>query len=148
MAFKSILFVSLLVAAVVIPLAQSQIIPALLSVIRIDGILYCTVNGNVGPGGPNATPVFANATVQLQCDSGNNVVSTVTTTGSGVLSILLDSINYLLSSLLSTCRLVVTTPLASCNVNLSPTGILTSALQFVGNTVVNVAPVGFVLHIN
>ncbi|BBG93167.1 Pollen Ole e 1 allergen and extensin family protein [Prunus dulcis] len=104
----------------------------LLGLFRIQGTVFCTANGTVSVGGNAATPVFPNATVQLQCGAGNGV-STVTANASGVL--------------------VVTTPLATCNASLPPSGVLISALQFFGTTligalsVINVTPVGFTLQV-
>ncbi|KAL9390562.1 hypothetical protein Peur_019167 [Populus x canadensis] len=150
MAFKSFLFVSLVSAAILAaPVAEAQLglIGGLLGLIRIQGTLFCTANGNMGANG-TATPVFPNALVQLQC--GGNVVSTSTTNGSGIFSILLDPLNYILSSLLSNCNLKVDTPLASCNSSLPALGGLLSSLQFIGNTplgallsVANIIPAGF-----
>ncbi|ONI28243.1 hypothetical protein PRUPE_1G133700 [Prunus persica] len=155
MAFKIVLFVPLLVAAMALPLADAQLgnlLPPLLGLFRIQGTVFCTANGSVSVGGNAATPVFPNATVQLQCGAGNGV-STVTANASGVFSILLDPLHFLLSSLLTGCRLVVTTPLATCNASLPPSGVLISALQFFGTTlvgalsVINVTPVGFTLQV-
>ncbi|TQE06600.1 hypothetical protein C1H46_007842 [Malus baccata] len=155
MAFKATLFVFLSVAAVAIvlvPMAEAQLglISGLLGLIRIQGTLFCTPNGNVGTGGATATPVFSNATVQLLCGTAGNVISTVTTNGSGIFSILLDPLQFLLNSLLSDCKLLVRTPLSACNSSLSGlTGLLSSPLQFIGNTIagllsiVNIIPVGF-----
>ncbi|CAK9138975.1 unnamed protein product [Ilex paraguariensis] len=149
MAFKSVLFVSLLIAAMAAPIAEAQLglISGLLGLIRIQGTVFCTANGNMGVNG-TATPIFPNALVQLRCGNGN-VVSTSTTNGSGIFSILLDPIQFLLSSLLSSCNLVVNTPLASCNASLPSIGGLLSPLQFIGNTlagllnVANIIPAGF-----
>ncbi|KAI5572451.1 hypothetical protein BDE02_10G014400 [Populus trichocarpa] len=150
MAFKSFLFVSLVGAAIMAaPVAEAQLglIGGLLGLIRIQGTLFCTANGNMGANG-TATPVFPNALVQLQC--GGNVVSTSTTNGSGIFSILLDPLNYILSSLLTNCNLKVDTPLTSCNSSLPALGGLLSSLQFIGNTplgalltVANIIPAGF-----
>ncbi|KAJ6722104.1 POLLEN OLE E 1 ALLERGEN AND EXTENSIN FAMILY PROTEIN-RELATED [Salix viminalis] len=150
MAFKSLLFFALLSAAMVAaPVAEAQLglIGGLLGLIRIQGTLFCTANGNMGANG-TATPVFPNALVQLQC--GGNVVSTSTTNGSGVFSILLDPLSYILSSLLTGCSLKVATPLASCDSTLPSLGGLLSSLQFIGNTtlgallsVANIIPAGF-----
>ena len=60
MAFKSFLFVSLLSAAVLAaPVAEAQLglIGGILGLIRIQGTLFCTANGNMGANG-TATPVF------------------------------------------------------------------------------------------
>ncbi|KAL6193738.1 hypothetical protein ACLB2K_034822 [Fragaria x ananassa] len=153
--FKTLLFVSLLVVAALaaVPIAEAQLIGlinGIFQLIRVQGTLFCTANGRVSTAGASLTPVFPNATVVLQCGSGN-VISTATTNASGVFSILLDPLQFLLSSLLSNCKLVVTTPLSSCNSSLSGTQILESALQFIGNTVlgllaiINVIPAGFIV---
>ncbi|CAL9002664.1 unnamed protein product, partial [Prunus brigantina] len=156
MAFKIVLFVPLLVAAMALPLADAQLgnlLPPLLGLFRIQGTVFCIANGTVSVGGIAATPVFPNATVQpLVCGAGNEV-STVTANASGVFSILLDPLHFLLSSLLTGCRLLVTTPLATCNASLPPSGVLISALQFFGTTlvgalsVINITPVGFTLQV-
>ncbi|KAJ6980894.1 phylloplanin-like [Populus alba x Populus x berolinensis] len=150
MAFKTFLLVSLMIAAILAaPVAEAQLglIGGLLGLIRIQGTLFCTADGNMGANG-TATPVFPNALVQLQC--GGNVVSTSTTNGSGMFSILLDPLNYILSSVLSDCNLKVDTPLISCNSSLPALGGLLSPLQFIGNTalgallsVANIIPAGF-----
>ncbi|ESQ48269.1 hypothetical protein EUTSA_v10021613mg [Eutrema salsugineum] len=116
----------------------------LLGLINIQGILRCSVNGNV------SAPIFPNAGVQLQCGAQNNVVSASTTNGAGLFSILVNPVQLLLSTLLSDCKLAVTTPLSTCDVSL-PTGQLLSPLTLVGNTVsgliriATLGPVGFLL---
>ncbi|KAK6138946.1 hypothetical protein DH2020_027310 [Rehmannia glutinosa] len=155
MALKSLVVFSLLIVGIAMPLAHAQllggILGPLLGLLRIQGILYCTPNGNIGVNG-TATPVFPNALVQLQC--GGNVVSTATTNGSGLFSILLDPVNFLLSTLVSGCKVVVNTPLASCNANLPSVGGLVSNLQFIGNTltgllnIANLIPSGFQFNAN
>lgn len=60
MALKSLLFFSLLVAVAAAPVAEAQlgnIIGSILDLIRIQGNLFCTANGNMGVNG-TATPVF------------------------------------------------------------------------------------------
>ncbi|KAG6431177.1 hypothetical protein SASPL_109254 [Salvia splendens] len=157
MALKSLLVLGLLIGCIALPLAQAQLgglgglLGPIFGLLRIQGILFCTPNGNVGVSA-TATPVFPNALVQLQC--GGNVVSTATTDSSGVFSILMDPVNFLLSTLLSGCRLAVNTPLASCNASLPSVGGLASNLQFVGNTVAgllnvaNLVPTGFQFNAN
>ncbi|XP_050374342.1 phylloplanin-like [Argentina anserina] len=140
--FKTLLFVSLLVVAALaaVPIAEAQLlglINGLLGLIRIQGTLFCTANGRVSSAGASLTPVFPNATVQLQCGSGN-VISTATTNASGLFSILLDPLQFVLSSLLSNCKLVVNTPLSTCNSSFSGTQILESTLQVIGNTLVGI----------
>ncbi|XVF28294.1 hypothetical protein REPUB_Repub15cG0017700 [Reevesia pubescens] len=135
--------------ALVIPMAEAQIgglISGLLGLIKIQGTLFCTVDGNMGANG-TATPVFPNALVQLQC--GGNVVSSSTTNGSGIFSILLNPLEFLLPSLLNNCNLAVKTPLSNCNASLPSVGGLVSSLQLLGNTLVgllnitNIVPAGF-----
>ncbi|KAM7485069.1 hypothetical protein LguiA_001078 [Lonicera macranthoides] len=126
---------------------QLGIVSGLLGLIRIQGTVYCTANGNVGVNG-TSTPVFPNALVQLRCGNGN-VVSSVTTNNSGLFSILLDPLQFVLSSVLSNCNIVVNTPLSSCNSSLPSIGGLLSPLQLIGNTlvgllsIVNLIPSGF-----
>ncbi|KAH7513381.1 phylloplanin [Ziziphus jujuba] len=149
MALKLLFLVCLMVAVMAAPMAEAQlgIISSLLGLIRIQGTLYCTPNGNMGVNG-TSTPVFSNALVQLQCGSGN-VVSSATTNSSGIFSIVLDPLHFVLSSLLSDCKLVVSTPLSTCNASLPSAGGLLSSLQFIGNTVLgllnisNIIPSGF-----
>ncbi|KAJ6313650.1 hypothetical protein OIU77_015019 [Salix suchowensis] len=60
MAVKSLLFFTLVSAAMVAaPVAEAQLglIGGLLGLIRIQGTLFCTANGNMGANG-TATPVF------------------------------------------------------------------------------------------
>ncbi|XP_077239907.1 phylloplanin-like [Tasmannia lanceolata] len=150
MASKSLLFLSLFLVGVAVPMAQAQLggLGGLLGLINISGTVFCTANGNMGTNG-QATPAFSNALVQLQCGASKTVVSSATTNGSGVFSILLDPITMLLSSLLNNCNLVVNTPLSSCNSALPSTGILQSPLQFVTRTlagllsIVNLGAGGF-----
>ncbi|XWS08583.1 hypothetical protein CRYUN_Cryun40dG0014700 [Craigia yunnanensis] len=135
--------------ALVAPMAEPQLgglISGLLGLIKIQGTLFCTVDGNMGVNG-TATPVFPNALVQLQC--GGNVVSSSTTNGSGIFSILLDPLQFLLPSLLNNCNLAVRTPLSNCNATLPSVGGLFSSLKVLGNTLVgllnitNLVPTGF-----
>ncbi|XP_044487456.1 phylloplanin-like [Mangifera indica] len=148
MALKSLLFVSLVVAAAIAPMVDAQlgIISSLVNLIYIQGTLYCTPNGNVGVNG-SATPVFPNAGVQLKC--GENVVSTATTNGAGLFLMVLDPLQFLLSTLLTNCNLEVKTPLASCDAKLPSVGTLLSPLLSIGNTllgflnITNIVPAGF-----
>ncbi|CBI22995.3 hypothetical protein VitviT2T_006016 [Vitis vinifera] len=151
MALKSLLFFSLLVAVAAAPVAEAQlgnIIGSILDLIRIQGNLFCTANGNMGVNG-TATPVFPNAPVQLQCGAGN-VISSATTNSAGLFSILLDPLQFLLSSLLTNCNLVVNTPLSTCNSGLPSSGALLSPLRLIGNTlqgplhITNIIPANFV----
>ncbi|KAL5785193.1 hypothetical protein ACOSQ2_007585 [Xanthoceras sorbifolium] len=76
LSLKSLLFVSLFIAAMTAPIAEAQLglVSGLLGLIRIQGTVFCTPNGNMDANG-TATPVFPNALVQLHCGAGN-VVST------------------------------------------------------------------------
>ncbi|KAL7104917.1 hypothetical protein ACP275_07G012400 [Erythranthe tilingii] len=136
-------FFLLVVGITIMPLAEAQLLGGILGplfgLLRIQGIVYCTPNGNIGVNG-TATPAFPNALVQLRC--GGSVISTATTNGSGVFSILLDPLNFILSTVLSGCGLAVNTPLASCNASLPSVGGLVSNLQFIGNTVAGLLNVG------
>ncbi|KAM7478576.1 hypothetical protein LguiA_026789 [Lonicera macranthoides] len=106
---KSILLVCILVSAILMghlvrkrPAWNSEWTPGL---IRIQGTVYCTANGNVCING-SSTPIFSNALVQLRCGNGN-VVSSVTTNNSGLFLILLDPLQFVLSSVslqLQHCR--------------------------------------------
>lgn len=60
MALKSLLLFSLLIAGIALPISQAQlggILGPLLGLLRIQGIIYCTPNGNIGVNG-TTTPVF------------------------------------------------------------------------------------------
>ncbi|KAG7991297.1 hypothetical protein I3843_02G068300 [Carya illinoinensis] len=149
MASKSAVFVLLMVVVAVaapIAVAQTGILDNPLSVIRIQGTVFCSINATLNG---TASPVFPNALVQLRCRSGN-VVSISTTNRLGVFGILVLPIQISLPSLLSDCNLIVTTPLVRCNATLPSVGVLRSPLQSVVNTTVgllrvfNVAPTGFV----
>ncbi|KAE8708798.1 Late embryoproteinsis abundant protein Lea5-D [Hibiscus syriacus] len=151
MAMKTLVFVCVLVAAMALgaPMAEAQLgglISGLLGLIKIQGTLFCSFDGNMGANG-TATPVFPNALVQLQC--GGSVVSSSTTNGNGIFSILLDPMQFLVPSLLNNCNLAVKTPLSNCNASLPSVGALFSNLQLVGNTLIgllnitNIVPVGF-----
>ncbi|KAF5737000.1 putative Pollen Ole e 1 allergen and extensin family protein [Tripterygium wilfordii] len=149
MAFNTLLFMSGLVAALAVPAAEAQLglVSGLLGLIRVQGTVFCTANGNMGVNG-TSTPVFPNASVQLRCGIGN-IAATATTNALGTFSIVLDSLSYLLSSVLSNCSVVVNTPLANCNAALPSAGTLSSPLQYIGNTllgllnVANIIPGGF-----
>ncbi|KAM3707758.1 phylloplanin-like [Castanea sativa] len=145
MALKSVLFISLMVAALAVPIAGAGLISGLLGLINIQGTLFCSLNGSANA---TATPVFPNALVQLQCGAGN-VAASATTNSAGIFSIPLNPLQVLLQTLLSNCNLVVNTPLSSCNANLPSVESLASPLQYVGNTVLgllnvaNIIPAGF-----
>ncbi|KAA0049504.1 hypothetical protein IC582_012847 [Cucumis melo] len=118
-------------------MAEAQlgnIIGSLLGVINVQGVVYCTADGNIGTINATSTPVFPNAVVQLQCGNGN-IVSTTTTNNMGSFSMLLNPLQFLLSTLLTDCNVVVRTPLINCNATLPSTGFLTSRMQFVGRFV-------------
>lgn len=176
MALKTLMLLCLLVAAMALipPMAEAQLsglISGLLGLIKIQGTVFCTVDGNMGVNG-TATPVFPSklllfchhifprkwlqmlsyiclldALVQLQC--GGNVVSSSTTNGSGIFSILLDPLQFLVPSLINNCNLAVKTPLSNCNASLPSIGGLSSTLQVIGSTVAgllnitNIIPTGF-----
>ncbi|ESR32784.1 hypothetical protein CICLE_v10006409mg, partial [Citrus x clementina] len=126
-ALKSFLFVSIMLATVTAPIAEAQfgLIGGILGLIRIQGTVFCTANGNMGVNG-TATPAFPNALVQLQWNG--KVVSSATTNASEIFSIVLDPL-----------QLLVNTPLASCNAKPPAAGGLVSSLQFNANTI----PAGF-----
>ncbi|KAF9618966.1 hypothetical protein IFM89_002961 [Coptis chinensis] len=132
------------------PLAKAQLGETLAGLIRIEGTLFCTINGNISVNG-TATPVFPNAAVLLQCGSGNTVVaSSITNNSTGRFTILLDTSVFPVSSVLNNCRLLANTTLATCNVSLG-TGLLSSSLQYIRNTVqglvtiADLLPLGFKL---
>ncbi|KAE9453229.1 hypothetical protein C3L33_14859, partial [Rhododendron williamsianum] len=164
MAFKSssLLFVSLMVVAMAAaPMAEAQLglVSGLLGLIKIDGLVRCSVNASTTkapafPSGRATAPpasvlqtgnyyssdcdtnvqyLSCRCLVQLQCGSGN-VVSSATTNGAGLFSIVLDPLQFLLSTLLTGCNLVVKTPLSTCDATLPGVGGLISSLQLIGNT--------------
>ncbi|KAI3961168.1 hypothetical protein MKX01_035754 [Papaver californicum] len=155
---KSFLFVFILVAVMTAaPLAEAQlgslgdiggIVSFILGLIRIQGKVFCSIDGNAGVNG-TATPVFPNALVQLKCGSSGNVVSSTTTNSDGVFTMLLDPILTLLSALLKDCTVVVNTPLSTCNAALPINSILASPLKLLGKSVsgglniVNLVTTGF-----
>ncbi|XP_026419819.1 phylloplanin-like [Papaver somniferum] len=147
---KPFLFVFVLVAAMTAaPLAEAQLggLGSLLGLNRIQGTVFCSINGSAGANGA-ATPVFPNALVQLKCGSSGNVASSTTTNSAGGFTMLLDPIITLLLNLLSNCTVVVNTPLSTCNVEL-PTNNLVSTLKLFGTTasgvlnIFNLIPTGF-----
>ncbi|XP_061994717.1 phylloplanin-like [Rosa rugosa] len=153
---RTMLFVCLLVAAVavVVPIAQGQTtggpVGPLRGVIRIQGTVFCSVNGSatVGTNGTILTPAFANATVQLRCGAGNGTVfGSAQTNSNGMFSILLDGSYFIPAQILSGCRAVVTTPLVSCNATLASAGTLTFTLTSLGNTTVGPLPI-FIIGIS
>ncbi|KAE8076781.1 hypothetical protein FH972_015408 [Carpinus fangiana] len=150
MALKLALFVFVVIAAVAAPLskAQSQTTTGLVGLIRINGTVFCSLNGNIGA---NST-VFPNALVQLRCGAGNIVLSIGITNGSGVFVILLlDPLGLIAPTVVPNCKLVVATPLSTCKASLPMMGTLQSPLQLVGTTsglipVTNFKPAGFVYN--
>ncbi|EEF45555.1 phylloplanin [Ricinus communis] len=148
MALKSFLLVFFLVAVMAATITEAQlgIVGGLLGLIRIQGTVFCTANGNMGANG-TATPVFPNAQVQLMC--GSQMISTATTNRFGIFSIVLDPLQYVVSSVLSGCFLKVGTPLSNCDSSLPTGGLLQSPLELVGSTIVgilrviNIIPTGF-----
>ncbi|PQM33259.1 hypothetical protein Pyn_24951 [Prunus yedoensis var. nudiflora] len=65
--FKTILFVCVLIAAMS-SVSRAQVDDVgLAGVIRIQGTVYCTVNGNVGAAGPLLTLKFPSSTNYLSC---------------------------------------------------------------------------------
>ncbi|CAH2053497.1 unnamed protein product [Thlaspi arvense] len=134
---KNMAFSLILMCLVVVsPMANAQLpglggILGLLNIVRIDGLVSCSLNGSVSTS--NATslpPPFPNATVAIQCLG--QTVGTGTTNTAGIVSLngLLTSIPLLLSN---GCRAVLTTPLSSCNASL-PNVNLTAPITLVGTT--------------
>ncbi|XP_030974070.1 phylloplanin-like [Quercus lobata] len=124
MALKLVLFVTVMVAALELPIAKGTS-----PVFEVQpSFVPCSLGANV-----TATPPFPNAQVQLRCGAGNVVAST-TTNASGVFSFSLDSTRVFLSAKahLSNCNLVVITPLSTCSSTLPAVGVLESPIQFIG----------------
>ncbi|KAM4128912.1 hypothetical protein ACJW30_02G204500 [Castanea mollissima] len=132
MALKLVLFVSVLAAALALPIAKATLganvtiraFPSRFSQ-NLLRLVQCTMTTHI------------NAQVQLQCGAGN-VVATTTTNATGVFSFSLDAIRLSLSATLglSACDLVVITPLSTCNSTLPALGVLESDIQFVATSVV------------
>ncbi|KAL2511059.1 Pollen Ole e 1 allergen and extensin family protein [Abeliophyllum distichum] len=132
MALK-VLLILVSVAIMATSFAQAQ---NPLGIIHVNGTLYCNING--GANGP-ATPVFPNASVQLQCQPADLVFTlNVTTNAAGRYDVIAFPGNATLNAILSSCNLVVNTSLSNCNANLPSVGRLTSPLQFV-----KTIPIGF-----
>ncbi|OWM74064.1 phylloplanin-like [Punica granatum] len=132
----SLLFIALTMAFTTLTgrTAEAQLsgpIGSLLGLFRIDGILFCSLDGTSNG---TTTPIFHDAKVQLRC--GGAVISTSVTNASGAFSFMLNPLQFLLSYVLDNCRLTVTTPLSTCNAALPSVGQLVSQLQSVGSTVV------------
>ncbi|KAL0388802.1 UNVERIFIED_CONTAM: hypothetical protein Sradi_2762000 [Sesamum radiatum] len=153
MALKSLVLVSLLVAAVAAPMAQALIAASTqghtFGVVHVDVTLYCTPDGNTGPFG-EATPPFPNAMVLLQCGDGS-IVATATTNGFGIAYLHSDPIPLFPFFPLpeSDCKLIVNTTLSTCDSSLPSTGCLQSDLMFIetfalgGFIVSSFKPTGF-----
>ncbi|XP_047326618.1 phylloplanin-like [Impatiens glandulifera] len=102
--------------------------------VNITGSVACSLNGSFGVGNASVPP-FPNATVQLECGSGNVLAST-TTNSSGSFSIIVNLFTNFFN-LLSGCKIAVPTPLSSCNASLPSTGSLFIPFQEVGPNIVN-----------
>ncbi|KAK4775782.1 hypothetical protein SAY87_023743 [Trapa incisa] len=147
----SLFFIAIMaaIALMTVTKARAQLssgpVSSLLGLFRVDGVLYCTSDGNAS--GTSVSPPFPNATVLLQCEGA--VISSTATDSSGLFSMMLDPLQVLLSNLLSNCYLTVATPLSTCNHRLPTTGILSSTLQSSGTsivgllTVTRLVPTGF-----
>ncbi|KAM3755568.1 hypothetical protein ACB098_02G049100 [Castanea mollissima] len=149
MAYKLVLFVSVMVAALALPIAKATLPIGAGVVVQVQpSFVPCSINVSLGA---NVNiRAFPNAQVQLQCGAGN-VVATTTTNATGVFSFYLDAIRLSLSAALDlgACDLVVITPLSTCNSTLPAVGVLKSDIQFVATNVVGARiiftfrPVGF-----
>ncbi|KAK7837423.1 phylloplanin [Quercus suber] len=159
MALKLVLFVSVMVAALALPIAKAQlsINPSigLGVVLQVQpSFVPCSLGANVTAKYFNLTIVLLclllDAQVQLQCGVGN-VVASNTTNGSGIFSLSVDFARVVISATvrLSNCNLVVVTHLSTCNATLPAVGVLQSTIQFVrtdvliGRVVFIYRPVGF-----
>ncbi|KAM3707757.1 hypothetical protein ACJW30_02G048300 [Castanea mollissima] len=113
MALKLVLFISVMVAALALPIAKATLPIGAGVVFQVQpSFVPCSIN---------------DAQVQLQCGAGNVVAST-TTNATGVFSFSMDAIRLRLSATLglSACDLVVITPLSTCNSTLAAVGVLES----------------------
>ncbi|XP_047325751.1 phylloplanin-like [Impatiens glandulifera] len=139
MASKSplfILFFTIITMVMTVQMTDAQLFGQNLN---ITGSVFCSLNGSSGVVNASVPP-FPNATVQLECGSGNVLAST-TTNSAGSFSIIVSLITYVVN-IFSGCKIVVPTPLSSCNASLPSTGSLFSPLQKIGpdnfNRILNV----------
>ncbi|XP_059428419.1 phylloplanin-like [Corylus avellana] len=131
MASKLALFVFLVIVAVAAPLPRAESQLGDLGFIRIDGTVFCSINGSIGANGA----VFPNAIVQLRCGA-RNVVSTITNRSGVFFMVVLDPLQVTVPFALTNCSLVVATPLSTCNASLANLGgTLQSPLQLNGTIV-------------
>ncbi|KAL4642982.1 hypothetical protein ACB092_02G059400 [Castanea dentata] len=146
---KLALFVSLIVAALAIPVSGVQMGPggkALSYDIRINGTVYCPENNNIGASGTN-NPVIPDAEIQVTC--GGQMVSNATTNDNGGFVFYMDSQHYTVPIMLKNCNLLVFSPYIKSKCPNSPVGYLESLLKYIGDTIVgnlkiaNISPVGF-----
>ncbi|KAL4642983.1 hypothetical protein ACB092_02G059500 [Castanea dentata] len=142
MAMKVTLFVSLMVAALAIPISGVQ---ALGYDILIYGTVYCPSSSSIGANGINKRPIFPNAEIHVMC--GGQVASSAYTNGNGKFLFSMDHQRYTVPIILKICNLVVISPLSRCP---KPTlGHLESSLNYVGDTISgdlkisSIIPVGF-----
>ncbi|XP_065615920.1 phylloplanin [Quercus suber] len=135
MALKLVLFVSVMVAALALPIAKAQL----------------SINPSIGLGVVlQVQPSFVPCSLGANCGVGN-VVASNTTNGSGIFSLSVDFARVVISATvrLSNCNLVVVTHLSTCNATLPAVGVLQSTIQFVrtdvliGRVVFIYRPVGF-----
>ncbi|XP_047319138.1 phylloplanin-like [Impatiens glandulifera] len=134
MASKSplfILFFTTITMVMTVQMTEAQLFGQNLN---ITGSVACSLNGSFGVGNASVPP-FPNATVQLECGSGNVLAST-TTNSSGSFSIIVNPFTNLVN-ILSGCKIAVPTPLSSCNASLPSTGSLFFPLQQIGPNIVN-----------
>nr|XP_043627229.1 phylloplanin-like [Erigeron canadensis] len=130
MKYCATLLVVALVVVVVAPQAQQQPPSNNISVYRITGTVFCSLNGAQVVNSAIPTPPFTNATVQLMC--GGIVVQTALTNSLGVFTMVVPDAQTLVQTLLSNlvsvvnCSVVVATPLSTCNSSLPQTGMLQS----------------------
>ncbi|XP_030922938.1 uncharacterized protein LOC115949801 [Quercus lobata] len=144
MAMKLALFVSLMVAALAVPISGAGRMGYL---IEIHGTVYCPGNSNTNASGTNKV-VFANAEIHVVCDG--KAIDYAYTNGNGGFLFAVDYQRYTIPEILKTCKLVVISALTACPKPSPSTGHLESNLKYIGDTTVggnlkisNIVPVGF-----
>ncbi|KAF3954263.1 hypothetical protein CMV_020371 [Castanea mollissima] len=144
MAMKLALFVSLMVAALAVPISGAQRMGYL---IEIHGTVYCPGNSNTNASGTNNV-VFAIAEIHVVCDG--KAIDYAYTNEHGGFLFAVDNERYTIPEILKTCKLVVISALTACPKPSPSTGHLESNLKYIGDTTVggnlkisNIVPAGF-----
>ncbi|XP_075654716.1 uncharacterized protein LOC142624870 [Castanea sativa] len=144
MAMKLALFVSLMVAALAVPISAAQRMGHL---IEIHGTVYCPGNSNTNASGTNKG-IFPVAEINVVCD-GKAIDYSYTNANGGFL-FTIDYQRYTIPKILKTCKLVVIAALTRCPKPSPSAGHLESSLKYMGDFTVggdlkisSIVPVGF-----